>query len=894
MSAKLKLAVLGPRQSGKTCLAVGLSAVNTPEFAVTNTNIGSDLGKLKVDLQSGIWPPANNKGDAKTIELSFLRKGKEPISVEFLEFAGERIQNPEDFKTFANAHLKDLDGVVIVVNPGTDAFSGDKEARQSALEDYQRIFTWFRSKEKKPFVALTVTAADRIAEGGDLVDRSDDVSKFIAELKNSLDLSGFKNERFDVTVTGHLAAQNQPTLAEGMANTSANPFLWILDKLAPKPAPFPWRIIAITIAIVAVIAGIFCAVKCKVERERIEKQEGLLKQLLEDNDASISPTKETLDAVCEAFGALGRPLSLRFRPVLAAIAPPTTETLTKAVELLVPLYDSSQKLARQKATELEPRVWELFKRRIDRDVGDLKDDASRDATNVTEEAIRKIDGLFTQFVPKLSQDAVDGHGQMRKEWEVVKKQLRENRLTGVLIGDVLQPLIAIAVRHGESELLEIFRLYGKLAEISVPQECADLVAKKAEVAQKLDSRMGEEIRWMSQRDLGVGLPKEKAEVAAQSLLGRLGAWTPITAEGEKAKMSLEAEVKAKADESVEIWLAEQRKICEDWIKSEIDNQPKRPVAGNGGLWSAYKAFARRNSENPYFVSVIQAAVYVRAEAVFESDMQWFRANGGGTATLWKDSANFSANWKKVIERFDAFRQLCREVVEVPDDMKPVMSRQSSWAWHFAWLCYTDGKLGQNMTTYSDAFPQRLVIDKIEASADYHGDLPYQYKYTTFGAKVLAESFNVNGTRASGSTVVLLPFEKDGYSAKDSTDNAVKASNHKKHGAEKKVFEFSPGRFIDIHAFERVTLQLVATDWNKGTGAHQSCPVQNIPLVWGEGWTVAGNGKRFDLSFKLDRWSGAKKPELSLAIRGHVEGSSIPDLLNQAKAAARMAVRSAAK
>ena len=87
----------------------------------------------------------------------------------------------------------------------------------------------------KPFVALTVTAADRIAEGGDLACRKDDVAKFIAELKNSLDLGGLENEQFDVTVTGHLATQDCPTLAEGVANTSAKPFLWILDKLAPKP-----------------------------------------------------------------------------------------------------------------------------------------------------------------------------------------------------------------------------------------------------------------------------------------------------------------------------------------------------------------------------------------------------------------------------------------------------------------------------------------------------------------------------------------------------------------------------------------------------------------------------------------------------------------------------------
>ncbi len=884
------LAVLGPRQSGKTCLAVGLSTVNTPKFTVASNTFNTHLGDLAADIERGCWPAANNKGDKGEVALNFQQKGRADIPVSFVEFAGERLQTPDDFKKFMNATYPDgLDGAVVLVNPGDQAFAGEEGARKELLAHYNRILTWLRDLDRKPFVALTITADDRITADGDLADRRETVEEFVAELENILGTSGergIEHKRFHVTVTGPLAAQDKPKLASGAENTSAEPFLWLLDKLKWEPIRKRFRRkvrnIIVLFAILAAIAGTWRAVKGYVERRRIEDDARRIDIWLKENGVMLLPSNMTLDSVCEMFNALDRPLVIHFKPTLAAIAPPTTTELNKTMELMLPLYGSSQKLAKEKAAKLEPRVWELFNRRIERDICDLKDEAAKNATNVTEEAIGRIDALFAQFVPKFSADAIAGHENERKKWESDKGELRTNRLLQILIDVIEQPLNEIAGEHGEAELVELFRLYGEFAKITVPKGCANLVMRIGETAQKLDSRMEEEFRWMIGRDLGSGLPKEKAESAAQSLLERLCIWQPATDGGRNAKTALETDVKERSGKAVNAWLDAQRRICTEWVKMEIDNQPHRPVAGNGGLWNAYKNFARNNARNPFFADVAQKAVYDRAEVVFEDDVKWFLKHGGGTATLWGDAANFSSNWKNTMERFDAFRQLCREMAETDRSI----SRQSSWAYHFALLCYNDGRLGQNTSTYLDAFPQRIVIDSIVASADYHGKLPYKYKYTTFGAKASTESFNRNGTSAGKSPIVLLPFEKDGRAAKDSNDNAVKAAKSQSDGVKKVTFSSPNGRVIDVHAFERVALQLVATDWNHGTGAHQSCRVLNIPLVWSDGWAIAGKGRTFDLSFELKRWSGDKKPKLALTVYGHVEGSSMFDLLGQARASAK--------
>jgi hypothetical protein len=57
-------------------------------------------------------------------------------------------------------------------------------------------------------------------------------------------------------------------------------------------------------------------------------------------------------------------------------------------------------------------------------------------------------------------------------------------------------------------------------------------------------------------------------------------------------------------------------------------------------------------------------------------------------------------------------------------------------------------------------------------------------------------------------------------------------------------------------------------------------------MWGDGWGFSNRGRTFDLSFKLHRWSGDEKPEIALTIYGHVEGSSMFDLLGQARESAK--------
>lgn len=886
----LKLAVLGPSQSGKTCLAVGLSAVNMPGFTIEpGTRFDAYLGNLKAELQKGRWPDPDlpdwaEKKDVREIALTFQKKGKEPIPVTFLGFAGERLQDPESFKSFSNQHLDGLDGAVVLVNPGADAFAGDAKALEEARGHYKRLFARFQQAEKKPFVALVVTAADRIARDGDLADRKAAFEEFVCELFNSLRTGGIVCKRFSVTITGHLSSQFEPMLAKRWDNTSARPFLWLLWKLWWKPI---WRaflrkvcIVAIVLAVCAAIAGAWYAVARKNAVDEIDRKARAIENLLDEFGTVGRPSDELLDRVAEAMDHLVSPVAIRVPIILASVTIPTVGQLEDARSLFDDLLSSSNGLAGEvalgKARQLEPKVWNLFKQRIERDILDIKADVR---TNATPAAIQSVDNLFLRFVPKLTETAAAEYAVCRAKWESEKAELLEEYVLYKLIAEVEEPLDVLAGKHGEDSLASLYKLYGELAKVVPPKENEKLIVEKDRVAGKLDRRMSEEFHFLIDRDLAAGLPEKKAAEASKRLAEQLAVWNPTTEAGAALKSKAEEKLESKAGEAVKKWMAEQRAICDEWVKREISNQPARSVSGQKGLFEAYQLFARHNAGNPFFLTVVQKAVYERVENSFNANVAWFEKNGG-RASFWNDKANFAANWKMVVVRLQGFRQLCSEV---STDTNP---RQSSWAWHFASLCMKQGRLEKNCQ--SEYFPRRIVIDRIDASANYHGKLPTAYKYTAFGAKIDVVRFNDNGTPAADSrSEPLLPFERDNRAAKDSEANAVKAHEKKNDGEKTKTLLSKP-RYIDIHAFERVDLKLVATDWNKGTGAHQSSPIRTVSLAWAEKVPFAPAGTTFDVSFKLDRWSGDKHPALWLTVYGRIEGPSMSDLWEQAKKAAENA------
>ena len=413
-----------------------------------------------------------------------------------------------------------------------------------------------------------------------------------------------------------------------------------------------------------------------------------------------------------------------------------------------------------------------------------------------------------------------------------------------------------------------------------PKGAERLIAEKARVSEKLDKRVSEEFLFLIERDLGRGVPQDEATEKSKQVAEQLSVWNPATPVGSDEKANVEKLLESKTNAATKQWLNDQRQICDEWVKNEISNQPKRATAGQNGLFSAYVQFARRNAPNPFFTDVVQKSVYARVEKSFAENVAWFEKNGG-KASFWNDTANFATNWKTLVQRLQGFRQLCSEVSA---DATP---RQSSWAWHFARLCMKEGRLETNRQ--AEYFPRRVVIERIDASADYHGNLPTAYKYTTFGAKIDIAKFNDKGTTADIRSEVLLRFEKDGRSAKDSEQNAVKAHKKKRDGKKTKTL-LSQRRVIDIHAFERVDLKLVATDWNRGTGGRESSSVKTISLAWAEAAPFVPSGTTFDLSFKPHRWSGDKKPDLALTIQGRIEGASLTDYLSQAKKDAAKVVK----
>lgn len=875
-----KIAVIGPSQSGKTCLAVGLFSTSTPGFTIEAVDRDGRiyLDGLKAGLaqdkdKKGVWPAANIKGSRQEIRLDFQKPGKDPIRVAFPEYAGELLNTEEEFKDFANAHFRDLSGVVLLVNPGAKAFQSGQRELADAIAQYKRVIDFLKNPNNgsnEAFVALTVTAADRLV--GDLQGKLEAFSQCVEEISNTLNTSGFKGKwkRFDVTITGHLEDQDNPRLARGKDNSASLPFLWILGKLKWIPI---WRVILrkarlalILIAVLGAIAGISLAVEGYYGDKEIRIRVRELEKLLENNDASVCPTGEGLEAVRQAFVALDKPIEYRVKLVCAGIVVPDKNALSDAKRLMLPLYGNSRKLAQSKASELEPRVWELYRRRIESEIFDIKADAAQYATV---DSIQKIDKLFADFVPQFS-PSKEAHAALLESWDKEKMGLHEQYAIKTMIDTIGKSLDALAGRHEKEVPAMLFALYGELNKNQVLEDAKELVAKKAELTSRLDTRTAEEFRYLVEETFKAGLPDEQAKTVAKALSEMMSAWVPATDAGRGDKDTLQGEIEARMSEAMGKWKAEQRKVCEDWVTAEV--RKDRPLAGKNGLWDAYRQFARRNADNPFFTSIVQRAVYSLAEKSFSKDAAWFCAEGGGTSKLWADKANFAANWKTVNDRFAALRQLCREVA---DDKTPL---RSSWAWHFAQRCINDGKIENQ----GKAFPRRIVIDWISASANYHGKLPTNYKCTSFGARIDVERFNGNGTRAEAESKEILPFEKDSKTAKDDGGNSVKASKHKSKGKTDGLL-LQKRMFVDVHAFEKVELVLVATDHNNGTWPLSS-HLNRTVLAWGDKKIQNGaKGRLFDLSFHLKRWTGASHPELLMEIRGYVEDdNSIDALLEKAK------------
>ena len=304
-----KIAVIGPSQSGKTCLAVGLYNVRRPNLSVSAPNLNNKeyLEARTKKLRNGGWPDGNLPGTLEDIQLDFHARGAS-TRISFEDFAGEILASDETFIPFANEHFRRLDGVVLLVNPGAAAFTSE-ERFSECLSQYRRILTFLGNSNNgaRPRVALAVTAADRLA--GDLKDSG--VAARFRECREGIEAEltnrGFDAETFEVTITGPLADQEKPKLARGSEITAAEPFLWLVDRITDYPKRVKRRKIWATCALGAVAIALLAA---GIGRWiRIDREAKILEECSEALDAiqpkqNAKPKPEQLKAATDAVSTL--------------------------------------------------------------------------------------------------------------------------------------------------------------------------------------------------------------------------------------------------------------------------------------------------------------------------------------------------------------------------------------------------------------------------------------------------------------------------------------------------------------------------------------------------------------------------------------------------------------
>ncbi len=794
-SASKRIAVIGPTQSGKTCLAVGLFSTSTRGFTIDVPQRAERnyLNDRRRGIVSGTWPSSNNKGAVQDVRFDFHKKHRPDVKVEIVDFAGELLADDESFKKMANEHFRGLDGVVLLVNPGADAFKGEDAALlEDAKTQYSRILSFLNdsnNNSKNAFVALTVTAADRIRGcGADLHGKDEAFRDCLAGIENSLSSMDFKWKKFYVSMSGRTGEGNKfnrKSVPKGWPNTTSRPFLWILDCLGwrsiVKEAVKRFLKIAGCVALgLTAVAGLLSYFASESNYREIEKHFNKGRESLEACGTTANSLKKSFDNASNELRWLGAYSGYFYK-----------------------------EHANQRRAELAPAVADVRRCWIEREIDDV------------EENVGKVVG-----------------------------------------------------KHGDDVLKELLNLYSNIGQFPIPHDLKDLEAKKSNIETNLDKRVAAEFEELISQKSSNGLPEEKAREEFKPLLERLNSWNPITEDGKKQREELQEKLPKSQTDTVNAWGAEQKKSCEEWVIKEIVNQSNRPLAGPKGLFKEYVNFARVNKGNPCFASIVQSNVYSKVEEAFTKYVEWFCQKGGGTSALWEDATNFAVTWNGVNEKFASFRMLCLEVAADKTAL------QTSWAWQFARLC-TDKNYGNIEKGFDKAFPQTIVIDKVVASADYHGNLPTNYKFTSFAARINVTQFNSNGSVMVSKTIDILRFDNGKDRAPESDASAVKAS---KTGAETKILLDSPNKNV-VHAFEEVALEAVATDWNKGNWIGKSSSVIKNLMPWGE---RSSGQEEIDLSFELGRWTGPKKPTLGLAIDYHVEGLSMKDLMAKAKEEAKKA------
>ena len=552
----MKIFVLGPTQSGKTCLAVGLSATaygktlfrRAFEASANDAASRDHLRTLRKLLQSGKWPAGTTGTDE--LEFGFRWKGGTKVVFSFQDYKGERSTDPARLK--ALGELGGEDGVILLVNPGfefryvvgpdgtsrlpnevestdpetvaalpvSSAFTDSPLAR-AWLEDeediYDRLVESLKTrngeeKAVKPVVALAVTASDRLRRKGDLRNIRPRFEEFLARIATKLETAGFRWKRFDVSVTGSLADQNTPKLGRGLANTSPRPFLWLFGQLWWR---IHWRMLAKAAKWAAGIAIVAAIGSGAYEYAR-----------------SVQHAKDVARLHSDCLGILEKePFKLAY-----------LKSANECIDGLRHHKGFHAETARLKADELEYPVWKKQKELIQKEIDSI---SHSDGKRGDDKDLKTVDDLFSAFQPEQETLAGD-FNKFRRQWENEQKSgFLDKHNEWVFTSKIDVVLNNSATNHGSAALSALY----PLADIINGVKSAKQTDAKTNRAERVDGRIAMEWRDFLIPDFEKNASDRATSDATRAFRVRLDDWTPVSPPGKVVK----AELVASVSNSVPLW-----------------------------------------------------------------------------------------------------------------------------------------------------------------------------------------------------------------------------------------------------------------------------------------------------------------------------------------------------
>ena len=234
-SANMDIALIGYTQAGKTTLAVGLFATSTEDFTVSGKGEDTDnyLRDRKASLESGHWLEATTENQMPDLCLTINRIGKAPVDLHFKEYMGERACNVESYKRDV---VGDPRAVVILLNPCMSILR-DPVQRNAMICQLKEIINYLAEPGMRcEYIAFAITASDMLSTS--LSDFREEFESYKSEITNFLNTSVFRDnwKEFAVTVSGELEDPTRPRLARGKANSSREPFVWLIQSLEAADA----------------------------------------------------------------------------------------------------------------------------------------------------------------------------------------------------------------------------------------------------------------------------------------------------------------------------------------------------------------------------------------------------------------------------------------------------------------------------------------------------------------------------------------------------------------------------------------------------------------------------------------------------------------------------------